>query len=496
MSEPDGPSIEEDLRWDTTSTVTVNMHTPWDVLRAQLLWSIWCRRVELAFRDDPFHLGAVLWHAWRNTVYCAMEAYRELFRHKRNEEKRQELISCFQQVWTQGHIFGRLTNGDIHWNITPPAAFLPEDLGAWNATPIRIQRLSPSPDLDAEFVARPDFNRLVDDFLQEAANNWQPAHNSPQPSEADPPEQEGASTSNSSHDSPHRQVLREQAIHLGSQGPRDLGEQGADTSSLPSTSRGLQVDHGLHSDKENLPPNQLGEKKKSRPKRRCLRAYNHPSRRLIPLFWISLTRSEGELRQENLSYPENEQPYRGRHVRRPKVKCFFGPRAKQRPCPFNTEAIDTDPTAPSSFLELDLTEEPQGAPLLYDLPPLPPARHFKADRVTFTHPHRARRSPFDHYKASCAPAPGPDPFLFAARRLGVSVESLNASVTQEIDDLLSEIEASRRRDLLENPVERLLTKEDCLQMFRNGDLSPSGSLAGVFRWASSLDTNDQPDACE
>ena len=86
MSEPDGPSMDEDLRWDTAAAITVNMDTPWDVLRAQLLWSIWCRRVELAFRDDQFHLGAVLWHAWRNTVYCAMEAYRELFRYARNEE--------------------------------------------------------------------------------------------------------------------------------------------------------------------------------------------------------------------------------------------------------------------------------------------------------------------------------------------------------------------------------------------------------------------------
>lgn len=188
MSEPDGPSMEEELRWDTAAAVTVNMNTPWDVLRAQLLWSIWCRRVELAFRDDQFHLGAVLWHAWRNTIYCAMKAYRELSRHARNEEKRQELISCFQHVWRQAHIFSRLSNGDIKWNITPPAAFLPADLGAWNATPICIHHLSPSPDLEAEFIARSDFNRLVDDFLQEAANDWQPADNVRSPNHTQEPD--------------------------------------------------------------------------------------------------------------------------------------------------------------------------------------------------------------------------------------------------------------------------------------------------------------------
>ena len=175
MTEPAGPKIEEDLRWDTAATVSVNMHTPWDVLRAQLLWSIWCRRVELAFRDDHFHLGAVLWHAWRNTIYCAMEAYRELLRQPRSEEKKQELISCFQKVWTQSNIFGRLHNGDLKWNITPPASFLPVELGAWNAIPIRIQRFSPSLDPEAEFVARQDFANLVDELIQDVASAWQPA---------------------------------------------------------------------------------------------------------------------------------------------------------------------------------------------------------------------------------------------------------------------------------------------------------------------------------
>ena len=349
MSEPDGPSIEEDLRWDTASAITVNMHTPWDVLRAQLLWSIWCRRVELAFRDDQFHLGAKLWHAWRNTVYCAMEAYRELFRHKRNEEKKQELISCFQQVWTQGHIFGRLRNGEIHWNLTPHAAFLPEDLSAWNATPIRIQRLSPSPDLEAKFVVRPDFNRLVDDFLQEAVNDWQPAPNSAPNSptrnqhfDVDPSESAGLSPSPSPRASRvclqgdsvslpapvplHREEASE--ISRGRSEMQDLDAQWVDPG-LPSTSHGKQVELGQHLDKENLPPNIPRAKKTSRPKRRCPRALNHPSRLPIPLSKVPLVRSDGETKEH--SPLGLVQPHRGRHVSRPKVKCLFGPRVKQQP---------------------------------------------------------------------------------------------------------------------------------------------------------------------
>ena len=175
MRDPPGPQIDEELRWDTASAFSLNMDTPWDILRAQLLWSIWCQRVAHTFRDEEFHLGVVLWHAWRNTVYCAMEAYKELFRHKRNEEKRHEVITCFQQIWTAENVFGRLQNNTIKWNISPPPEFLPKELGAWTIPPIRIHRLSPSPDLEAEFVARPNFTNLVDDFLRDVGNNWRPA---------------------------------------------------------------------------------------------------------------------------------------------------------------------------------------------------------------------------------------------------------------------------------------------------------------------------------
>lgn len=174
MREPLGPQIDEELRWDATSVMSLNADTPWDLLRAQLLWSIWCQKVHHTFRSEKFHLGVVLWHAWRNTIYCAMEAYKELFRHKRNEEKRQEVITCFQQIWTSENIFGRLQGSTIKWNVTPHPEFLPKELGAWTIPPIRINRLSPSPDIEAEFAARPDFANLVDAFVSNIGNNWQP----------------------------------------------------------------------------------------------------------------------------------------------------------------------------------------------------------------------------------------------------------------------------------------------------------------------------------
>lgn len=158
------------------------------------------------------------------------------------------------------------------------------------------------------------------------------------------------------------------------------------------------------------------------------------------------------------------------------------------------EAIDNDKEDSISLPGFGPQAEQSGAPNLAVLPPLPPAHHFNVDRVTFTHPHRIRSTPFDRYKASCAPAPGPDSLFFAARRLGLEKEVLEASVNQEIEELLAEIEASRRQDLLERlPCEQRLSQAECLQMFRNGDLVPTGSLAGVYCWASGLDTDALPD---
>ena len=102
-----------------------------------------------------------------------METYKELYRHNKNEEKQQELINCFEKIWTASNIFGRLGGTRIKSNVTPHMEFLPRELGAWMVPPIRVQRLSPSPDLEAKFVARPDFPDLVHDFLQGISNNRQ-----------------------------------------------------------------------------------------------------------------------------------------------------------------------------------------------------------------------------------------------------------------------------------------------------------------------------------
>ena len=365
MTEPAGPSMEEDLRWDTAAAFTVNMETPWDILRAQLLWSIWCRRVEIAFREEHFHIGAVIWHAWRNTIYAAMEAYKELFRHVRNEEKRQELISCFQKVWTAANIFGRMSNGSIRWNLTPPSTFLPADIGAWNATPIHIHRPSPSPDIEAEFAARPDFDQLVEDLIQEAANQWQPHPLSPtQEPEGD---RDGPADSRENNADPDRspsEQRKEQLHHtdledtLGMQGNR---RETAEGTIDPTTSKILGENNGDQDNQEgkenNLPPPPQA-KTSSRPKRRCYRRPRHPPRARIleeitnfpaPSQHAStsrptLARDGQENRQtlqpqaahtqaENLEIERPAAPLRRKVTSRSKTKCFRKAQQSRVPTP-------------------------------------------------------------------------------------------------------------------------------------------------------------------
>lgn len=93
---------------------------------------------------------------------------------QKEQKKRQELMTCFQKVWTIANLFGRASRGSIRWNLTPPQVFLPKEFGAWIAQPIRIHHLLPSPNPNAKFTARMDLENLIDDFLQEAASTWRP----------------------------------------------------------------------------------------------------------------------------------------------------------------------------------------------------------------------------------------------------------------------------------------------------------------------------------
>ena len=95
MTEPPGPKMEEELKWDTATAYKVTLETPWDILRAHILWAIWCHKVDLAFRNDQFHLGAVLWNAWRTRYIVQWKHLKNCpdTRERRKRGRRQSLAS-------------------------------------------------------------------------------------------------------------------------------------------------------------------------------------------------------------------------------------------------------------------------------------------------------------------------------------------------------------------------------------------------------------------
>lgn len=70
------------------------------------------------------------------------------------------------------------------------------------------------------------------------------------------------------------------------------------------------------------------------------------------------------------------------------------------------------------------------------------------DRVTLQPAFRPRRTPFGFYKNFATPRVSEvNSSKFAAKRLGISDKEFEDSLTCEINDLLSEIEATRRNEL-------------------------------------------------
>jgi exonuclease III len=490
MMDPAGPSVEADLQWDTASSVTINMETPWDILRAQLLWGIWCQRVALAFEEEQFHLGRALWQAWKNTIYCAMEAYKELHRHKRNEEKRQQMISCFQKIWTANNIFGTLDGTRIKWKLTPHEEFLPQALGAWNATPIRINRLSPSPDPEAEFTAQENFQDQIQSFLDDIGNNWQPPEAARHTQEEAPDE------------SP------ETAAHTVLATPPPMPSESADAepprhplgNCTQSPNPPRQV-HGplLGDENEDPHPNLPGEREvqhpHSRPKTKCrygpLRRKNILGPSPLPNSHSYESPEHAQTRIETNTEQEatEAEPYQlDRPRSRPKTKCRFGPMRKPgtAPLPVASSSCSTEPPQIGSGLpnspHLHVADVP---PHMEGLLPLFP----QPDRVTLLPPMERSRSVFARYYNAPEEAPRPSSIPTVARRLNMSTEALEAQVALEAAEFLRSVKAERRMERLFSAppdLQRPLSKQDCLDIFNATGIPPTGSLYGVYLWAADL----------
>lgn len=114
----------------------------------------------------------------------------------------------------------------------------------------------------------------------------------------------------------------------------------------------------------------------------------------------------------------------------------------------------------------------------------------RPDRVTLTPPVRSNLSPFQRYYATAPEAPRPVRRA-AWVRLGISEETFNRRVTQEINEALREMAAERALARITEGASvefpRVLSKEDCLTLFNATGVLTSGSLYGVYRWAADLD---------
>ena len=518
------------------------------------------------FNDEDYHLGMVLLNAWRNIVYCAMEAYKELFRHKRNEEKRHEMITCFQQIWTKANIFGRMSNSGIKWHVTPHQEFLTRDLAAWTTPPLRIIRTSQSPDPAADFTTRPDFQNLVQAFVQDVANNLPPQP--PSQTTDTPPIPESQSVENTQDEvfqdfiSPLSPPLSTNPTNFSTAHPRNQGHPADTLTQIPPTTQStkeftgessayaaeltaprpleeLQINNFTRIHNQTAPtrplqpPPQETQRPKSRPKAKCgfgpQRRRQRRKENEDPGTPTSLDHSSDDLeallkeidrlrhgptqtsdpitlQATDLDPPRQPTTNERTQVNcltnlwnrapksRPKIKCRFGPASgPRRDC--SDAGTSNDEAARPLHVPRRSTEEdppprrdPNASPLAANRSAnTEPAAHCTdhhrapADRVTFFSPNPLLRTADD-----------PNPSRFALNRLGITAEILDARVSEEIETSLLESLRERRLNRLFPPeslassVPRILTKEDCMQLFSTTGVPTGSSLMGVYRWAANL----------
>lgn len=307
------------------------------------------------------------------------------------------------------------------------------------AQPIRINRLSPSPDPEAEFMAQPNLEEHIDDFLQGIAADWRPA--SPEeeaPQETDP--------------SPHRHVLNEEedltqhkVLDPDDRTPNNSTARQDNEEPRKISSRNKKKCHrrlrhpsiraeGTTPDVENQAPGTQGENTQGNTGARNDRTPFRPLTNREHIEGRSLgTHQEQQQHTKNTSddrgtgiVPESSRPPTIRH----KARCRFGPgrqgprteppRPHARPQPRRWDAS-------ANFLP-ECDDEQEAGPST------------QPDRVTLAPPAPSTRTPFDHYKATAAEAPRPNPYRFIQSRLGISEATFEKRIEEEIEALLKEIE--------------------------------------------------------
>ncbi|KAG0595096.1 hypothetical protein M758_UG139000 [Ceratodon purpureus] len=164
---PGGNRIQKDKPWDNARNCLVTSNTTWEILRVNLLWSIWVQKCNHELNDTSFCLGKALYHAWRSIACIRIEVYHEITRFKRSARRMARLRTLFEEVWTATGTFATV-GSDPRWHFTPPTSFLPYHLATevprvhFDAIPLR------SPEPDSPSVGAPDdFDEAIELLFQD-----------------------------------------------------------------------------------------------------------------------------------------------------------------------------------------------------------------------------------------------------------------------------------------------------------------------------------------
>ena len=206
----------------------------------------------------------------------------------------------------------------------------------------------------------------------------------------------------------------------------------------------------------------------SRSKKKCSKRLRHPSKLhrkegfLKAQLDYSAKKGEGQIftRSEKVQANKKERKcqigdFNSKPSSRSKRRCRFGPRARRKHEYKLRKQDTTFLDASHSPLEKNkdtfvgrTSGDTQNTQKEHATPPVFVKVQTLPDRVTFQPGFKARRTPFDHYKKKeVVSGQEFDSSKKAAERLGISVQQFEVSLTEEIDELLGEIDASRREAL-------------------------------------------------
>lgn len=200
----------------------------------------------------------------------------------------------------------------------------------------------------------------------------------------------------------------------------------------------------------------------SREKRCCSRKHRHPSGRLLRVDQSSSqlgtfidTKEGGTTTTPELPSKESnsscttrlDDPHRRKPSSRPKRKCRFGPRSRHHHRVKSREAIPNSP--PFCTVNGDDSHRekkvylPNPSHTLVNSPPQVFQR--LPDRVTLQPGSFPRRTPFDQYKKQSGDLRTEvNSTKHATFRLGISEKAFTEELEKELNDLLTEIETTRR----------------------------------------------------